>query len=194
MTTMTNTGKKQATKLLRSVGDTFMADFMSVYNSAIPLRSKEPGLCWKAAGQIAFAAINEFSGPNTMEDGAPLLMRLRTNIDPPPAISYHLKSPAIRNKLGVSQEPIIMSEPALELTAMPDEIGKFGKWLPMWLDSQFYQRNTCPTPPMQLISWRAGDDLADLRDDLMDLGTDWRLHLYLWTDRALMEFESWLKR
>lgn len=193
MTVAIASGKKRAQKLLRNAGKEFVDDFLSSYSGAIPLRSKEPGLCWKASGQVAFATVSEFSGPNATEENAPLLLRLRTNLYPPPAIFYHLKSPAVRHKLGVPNEPLIATEPALELTALPEEIGKFGKWLTSWLDSQFYQRPNCPPPPLQLISWGCGDELEDERDDITQVGRDWRLHLYLWTPGALEVFEPWIK-
>jgi hypothetical protein len=188
------TNKKRALELLRKAGQEFVADFLSAYNGAIPLRSKEPGLCWKAAGQVAFAVINEFAGPNAMEDDAPLLLRLRTNSYPPPAIHYHLKSPAVRHKLGVVSDPLIANEPVLELTALPEEIGKFGRWLTTWLDSQFYQRFNCPTPPIPLVAWSVNDDLTSRKDAVEDMGAEWRQHLYLWTNGALEVFEPWLQK
>jgi hypothetical protein len=188
------TTKKQATKLLRDVGKEFVTGFLSAYSDAVTLRSKEPGLCWKAGGQVSFAALAEFSGPAAMADDAPLLFRLRTNLYPPPAIFYHLKSPAVRHKLGVSSDPLVATDPALELTALPEEIGKFGRWLTAWLDSQFYQRPQCPVPPIRLISWGCGDELEDERDDITQLGYDWRYHLYLWTPGALEMFEEWLNK
>jgi hypothetical protein len=194
MSELVVSGRKRASKLLRSAGREFVDGFLSAYNGAIPLRSKEPGLCWKAGGIISFAAISEFSGPNATEEDAPLLMRLRTNLYPPPAVFYHLKSPAVRNKLGVSAEPLIANDPALELTATPEEIGKFGRWLTTWLDSTFYQKPNCPPPPIPLVSWGCGEELEDTREEITQVGRDWRLHLYLWTPTALEAFEAWLKK
>lgn len=185
---------KKAANTLRKAGQKLMDGFLAAYGGAIQLRSKEPGICWKASGQVAFAAVSEFSGPNTMDDGAPLLLRIRTNLNPPPAIFYHIKSPAVRQRLGLPQDPLISTAPALELTALPEEIGEFGQWLTVWLDSLFCQQQTCPTPPVPLISWGCGAELEDEREMLTEIGRDWGLHLYLWTPRALEAFETWLKR
>jgi hypothetical protein len=194
MLTITGTGKKIALKSLRNAGNEFIDGFRSVYNLAIPLRSKEPGVCWKAGGQVSFAAISEFSGPNSTEEDAPFLLRLRTNMCPPPAINYHLRSPAVRQKLGLSADPMLAVEPVLEVTTLPEEMGKFGCWLTKWFDSYFYQRPQVPAPPVQLISWGCGSDLEDERDNLIELGRDWRLHQYLWSPGALERFDEWLKK
>lgn len=194
MTVTVGAGKKRAAKLLRNAGNEFIAGFLSAYNAAIPLRSKEPGLCWKASGQVAFAAIAEFCGPNSTDEDAPVLLRLRTNSYPPPAIYYHLKSPAVRHKLSIPNEPLIATEPALEVTTMPDEVGKLGAWLTSWLDCHFYQRTCGPSPPIPLVAWGVREDLSERKEDFTQLGPRWRTNLYLWSPRALEVFEPWLSQ
>lgn len=188
-------GKRQAAKQLKAVGTEFVTGFMSTHQGAIPLRSKDPGLCWKASGQVAFAIIGEFSGPNMVQDDAPLLFRLRTNLYPPPAIYYHLKSPKVRHKLGIQATPIILSEPALEVTGTPDEIAKLGQWLTAWLDSYFYQRPIVPTPPFQICSVTVDKQTyQDVLTDVMSLGPDWRFKMNLWTPAALESWNAYLRK
>jgi hypothetical protein len=192
MTTVTST--KRAAKLMKDAGSRFIAGFSATNPSIIQLRSKDPGICWKAGGTVAFATITEFSGPTATEDGAPHLLRLQTNAYPPPAVFYHLRSAAVRNKLGVGDVPLLCKEPVLELTALPEEIGKFGRWLTTWCDAQFYRLNLPPAPPVELISWGWNDDGSGRKDDLMQTGANWRNSLYLWTPTALRRWEDWLAK
>jgi hypothetical protein len=194
MTTTTGTGRKRATKALQQASTSFIENFLSAMGGAMQLRSKEPGICWKASGQVAFAVIGEFAGPNTMAEDTPLLLRLRTNMYPPPAIYYHLRSPAVCCKLGVMQPPLLATDPAFELTALPSEIAQLGKWFTAWLDGKFYQSQTCPRPPVPLVSWRADDGLVERQDDVMTLGRNWKDHMYLWTPKAISEFKQWLNK
>lgn len=190
--TITN-GKKNAHKALRDAGAVFVREFLSEYTGAIALRSKEPGICWKAGGLVGFATVSEFAGPNTTDDDAPLLLRIRTNRCPPPAIYYHLKSPAVRHTLGLTQTTIIASDPALELTLLPEEVGMFARWVTAWLDGHFHRNSGYPQPPVNVLSLIAKEDLSELRCDPADSSMQWRNHNYLWTTAALAAYEPWLK-
>lgn len=195
MTTMAVVAnRKNATKELRRVGDAFIEGFMAENSGAIPLRSRDPGLCWKASGQVAFAIVNEFSGPNAVRDDAPLLFKLRTNLYPPPAVFYHLKSPKVRHKLGIHNEPIILTDPALELVGTPDQVSQLGRWLMAWLDSYFYQRASVPTPPFEICSVTVHKETyKDVATDITALGPDWRYKLNLWTPPALQTWNEYLQ-
>ncbi len=105
-----------------------------------------------------------------------------------------MKSQSVRQKLLLNNEPSFAKEPALELTALPSEAGKFGRWLTEWLDGQFYRHSACPMPPTELISWSVNDDMSARKEDVTKVGPDWRMHLYLWTPNAMKEFETWLMR
>lgn len=187
------TKRKQAIKALRDTGNQFVDDFLSSNSDALKLRSKEPGAYWKTEDDIGFLAIKEF--PSIIysdQDDAPLIFRLRTNMYPPPAVFYHLKSPVIRNKFRLNGNPKLASEPTLELTALPEELNKFGQWTSSWLSAYHYQRRTPPEPPVPLFSWGWDEDCSQREDPLMSIGQDWRLHLYLWTAAALKAWKAWL--
>ncbi len=181
-------------KRLRQVGSDFVSGFLAGYSGAIPLRSKDPGLCWKASGQVAFAIVSEFSGPNTVEEDAPLLFGLRTNSFPPPAIYYHLKSPKVCHKLGIQSTPLILDTPALELIATPDEMAQLGHWLTAWLDSYFYQRTTAPDPPTTLLSVIVNEEYKEVATDITTIGPDWRFKMALWTPAALTSWNTFLHK
>lgn len=185
-------GRKKSKNLLRETGKSFIDGFIRAYPNSVILRAKEPTFCWKAAGQVAFAVVSEFSGPNSVDENAPVLFRLMTNLNPPMALLYHLQSPAVRHTLGVQPNPLILKEPALELTGAPDEIGDLGSWLAQWFDAQFLQRTSAPMPPAPLLSLGWNEDLTTRKDLLTSIGPNWRYHLYLWTPLALEQWEDWL--
>jgi hypothetical protein len=182
---------KQAQQILRQVGDAFVNKFLEVHPAAIPMRSKEPAVCWGVTGVVNYAAVAEFSGPTIMADGSPLLFRIRVNLYSPPALYYHLKSPAARQKLGVPASPEIATEPSLELTAAPEEVEGFGAWVSSWFHAQSRHAARGPKPPTPLILWDQNEDLTERREELVSLGRDWRGLTYLWTARSLQLFVPW---
>jgi hypothetical protein len=190
----TSLGKKKTQKLLRSVGTDFCNMFMSNNVNAIELRSKEPGICWKACGAVGFLAIAEYSGPNSMENNSPTLFRLRINFKPPPAVAFHLKSNAVRHKLGIQNNPTIAKEPQLILTAQPKELVSFGSWVISWLDHHFYGRNYPPESPIPLIAWGWDDNGKDKKVNYTKACTNWKDYEYLWTQEAIAQLEPWLYR
>lgn len=176
--------RKGVKSLLKLAGDEFTTDFIKGCPSAINLRSKEPGICWKAAGLISHAYLAEFSGPNATKESAPVLFRLRTNMYPPPAVFYHLKSPAVQYKLKLFKAPILADGPGIELTATPDEAGKFGGWLTNWFDNYASLKAQPPDSPIQLFSYRWTEDNKTRCEDLSTIGSDWRYCTFLWTEKA----------
>jgi hypothetical protein len=182
---------KQALQILRRVGNGFVKGFIEVHPAAIPMRSKDPAVCWGFSGVANFAFVAEFSGPNTMEAGAPLLFRIQVNLYPPLALYHHLKSPAARLTLGIPASPEIATEPSLELTAAPEEVEKFGAWVPAWFHAQSRHAARAPKPPTPLLIWEQNEDLTERREEFVSLGRDWRVHTYLWTAHALQLFVPW---
>jgi len=182
---------KEAQQILRRVGDAFVNKFLEVCPAAIPMRSKDPAVCWGVSGAVNFVVVVELSGPNTMEAGAPLLFRIRANLYPPPALYHIMKSPVARQKLGVPASPEIATEPSLELTAAPEEVEKFGAWVPAWFHAQSGHAARAPKLPMPLFLWDQNEDLTERREELVSLGRDWRVHTYLWTARSLQLFVPW---
>ncbi len=160
------------------------------------LRSKEPSICWKNSGEVSFITISEHSGPNQNDMMAPLTFRMRLNLTPPAALPFHLNSQAVRYKLGLhANSPVIANSPTLEVMALPEEIGKFGKWMVEWLDAQFRGNDVPPDPPVSLISWTWVDhSLETLKSDITSIGKKWMYHNYLWTPSALEQFDTFLKQ
>ncbi len=121
-----------------------------------------------------------------------MVLRLRLNTNPPPALYYHLDSIPFRYRLGVSDNPIIATDPSLELTALPDELSNYGDWLPVWLESVFYNRTQPPRTTHDLVSYGWNSDLSVSKMPFNLLGKEWASHNYLWTARAIDTFENWL--
>ena len=192
MQTMT---KKQATHQLRNTGNDFVSDFIPNFKNlnVMSLRSKEPGVCWKASERIAFAIITEFSGPNTIETEAPILFRLSTNLYPPPALFYHLKSAKVQHKLGISANAVLHDYPQLQVTGTPGEIAKLGKWLTLWLNNHFFRLPKAPQPPFQLNSLTVSKEFKEISTNLMDFGPEWLDKLYLWTPEANKLWKIYLR-
>lgn len=176
-------------KLLTTAGKEFAQGFLTRHQSAIQLRSRDPGFCWKSGGLVSYAVLAEFGGPS-MDPEAPTMFRLRMNIAPPPALPYHLQSPAVRLKLGIIGLPNIATEPTLEVTTRPEEMGKFGAWLTDWIDAQFCNRATPPASPSPLHYWGVGENMVEKIEKLDEVGRDWLQLTSLWTEEALCEFRD----
>jgi hypothetical protein len=184
---------KQVQRILRAEGDAFLTRFLKAYPDATVLRSKEPAVCWADSGVLNYAVVAEYSGPTATEDGAPLLFRIRVNLNPPPALQHHLRSAAVRRRLRVPTPPEIAKEPVLEVTTLPDEIGEFGTWVRAWSDAQSRGATQAPKPPIPLFVWDLNVDLTERREELVSRGRKWRQYTYLWTARAIQLFGPWLK-
>lgn len=190
-----HTQQKTVRKLLQEVGNLFNSSFVNNHPGALILRSKDPGVCWKAAGQIAYASIAEFSGPHVNDscDNAPTLFRLKVNLQAPPALFYHLNSPAVRHKLCISSRTTLADDPLLEVTAHPKEIAELGKWLALWLEHKFYNSKTPPVTPIALETWVCDENMKDHHEDFNALGEHWIRCEYLWTPSAASKFSAWLR-
>lgn len=189
----TTQSRKSSQKVLHEIGDYFTKDFMAMHPLVVTLRAKNPTLCWKAAGEVAYLSISEFVGPNSTQEDGLTLYRLKINLDAPPALFYHLKSPAIRHKLGINQNPLISVSPTLELTATAEEIKEFGRWTVSWLDAQFYQKTDAPKPPIPLVNWTWDGDLNKVSQDFMQMDVNWLNCSYVWTQKAIDQFEDYLR-
>jgi hypothetical protein len=174
-------------------GSAFVNRFLKAHPAAIALRSTEPAVCWGASGVVNFAAVGEFSGPNSMGDGAPLLFRIRVNLYPGPVLAKQLTSEAVRHKLHVGTRAQIATEPGLELTALPEEVEQFGAWVPAWHKALARHAARPPKPPIPLLSWAVNEDLSERREEFASLGSEWENQLYLWTPRAVQLFSRWLR-
>ena len=179
---------KRAQQILRQVGGAFVKGFIEVHPAAIPMRSRDPAVCWGASGVVNFAVVAEFSGPTIMEAGSPLLFRIRVNLYPPPDVFHNLSTPAARQKLGAPTPAVMAKKPSLELTAAPEEVEGFGAWISSWFDAWARRAAQPPQPPIPLIFWDSSS-----REDLVSLGSDWRDRNDFWTARALQLFETWLR-
>jgi hypothetical protein len=180
-------------RLLRLHGGAFVTRFLKAHPGAIAVPSKEPAVCWGASGVVNFAAVIEFSGPNSLGDDSPLLFRIRSNMYPPAALCSQLESEAVRHKLGVRTPPEIAKEPALELTALPEEVEEFGAWIPTWYDDLSRRAPRGPKPPIPLLSWGVNEDLTERLEDFVTVGSEWHMYLYLWTPRAVQLFSPWFQ-
>jgi len=183
------TSSGEAKALLRQHGDAFVKKFLEAHPGAIPLASKEPGVCWGSAGVIHFAAVDEDIGPTTTQMDAPLLLRIRTNLCPPETLPYHMNLATFRQKLGVPASAVIAVAPMLEIFAAPDEVGVFGSWVPAWHDAYLREGVPVPPPPIALLSWNG----LDKPKNLMSAGRRWRDWFVLRTHRAYQLLDSWLK-
>jgi hypothetical protein len=184
----------QAQRSLHANGSAFVSKFMNAYPAAIALRGKKPAVCWGVSGVVNFSVVNEFSGPTTMGGDAPLLFRVSVNLYPPPALYHSLKSPAVRQQLGVPTAFRIAEEPTLQLTALPEELEQFGTWVLAWYHDQSRHAPQAPKPPIPLLRLTSSGDLGDLSEDLVSAGSDWRFYTYLWTPRAFQLFSTWLEK
>jgi hypothetical protein len=179
---------------LRLNGGAFVAGFLEARPAAVALRSGEPAVCWGDAGVVSFAAVEEHSGPNVMDGDPPVLFRIRVNFWPPPELRGRLESAALRRKLHVPTPPRIAKDPALTLTALPEEVGQFGAWASAYCDAWARRAAKAPQPPIPLFSWIVEEDLSDKFIALASLGPEWRNYLSLWTAGSHQVFSPWLRR
>lgn len=185
--------KKQAQELVKRVGKDFTSNFTINNLNTVDLRSKTPCVCWKSQGLVSFAAVSEYAGPNTMEADTPLLLKLRVNEMPPPALFYHSKSPAVKYKLGLINEPTIATTPAVEIISAPEELVAIGKWLPVWFEARLARFASCASPPIALYDRGWSDAGEERLTDFNTLGQRWPTSVYLWTKQAILSFDEWLK-
>lgn len=188
---------EKSRRAIRDAGVEFVNSFLSGYsNPAIQLRSRDPGVCWKAGGQLSYATLHEFTGPNTSGYPAPHIVELQVNVYPPPAlISYHLASAGSRRKLGVRASPIISTEPRLRLCCLPEEAGQFGSWLPGWIDAQFCRHKRPPAPPCELLSWTWDAGGGSIQQPYVDLEDEtWRRAEAVWTPAAAAQHDEWVRQ
>jgi hypothetical protein len=179
---------------LRQEGSAFVAGFLEARPAATALRLDEPTVCWGDAGVVNFAVVEEHSGPNVMDGDPPVLFRIRVNLCPPPELCGQLESAALRRKLHVPTPPIIANDPALEVTALPEEVGQFGAWVSAWCDAWARRAAEAPPPPIPLFSWMVEEDLTEELFALASLGPDWRDYLCLWTAGSHRVFSPWLRK
>lgn len=196
MTTATKMSSDRAHKVMKQVGNEFVKSFMANYSGqAMQLRSREPGVCWKAGGRLSYATVQEYTGPETSSYPTPLIAQIQVNTYPPPALTaYHLTSPHVRHVLGVRPNPVIASDPKLELNCEPDDIPKFGNWLTQWIDAQFRQQPDPPTPPIPLYWWTWEETGRGKFIDYNSLRNNWRKAEFIWTEPAAVQHRAWLEQ
>ncbi len=190
---MQSAEKKKQDKLLYDNGNEFVDGFLASNISAVDLRSRTPGVCWQKDGYISYATVVNFSQTTTY-DGLPHLFRIYMNLYPPPILSACLKATEVRQKFALSDTYELATTPTLEITALPQEIGQFGRWLSRWNDAHSGGNPKPPKPPVRLISWGWNEKLESTKDDLCDVFESWHLRSYLWTEMAIEIWENWLRR
>ncbi len=181
--------KRRARAILRKMGKATIQGFLDNYSEAIELKSKDPSVCWNVSGIFHYAVVDDVSGPNIHGGDSPLILRLRVNQDPPPALYYYLKhcTPPL-------SESVIATTPILDIRTLPWEMPKFGGWVLTWHRCH-YKNDPCPPdPPIKLVNMVGKMDLSEQMPDFNDLGPAWLHQSNFWTQRALEEFEPWWKK
>jgi hypothetical protein len=184
----------RAVHVLRAAGSKYHANLLGTGNAHMELRSKDPAVCWKRLGQVHFSVLSEYCGPTTRScKDAPFLLQARVNICPPIGLYFHLKSTAVQCRLGLSDKPVISTDPRVTFVHAPDESGCVGLWLYDWLAAHYCNQPRLPKTQLEIITPKWGTDLKSVVDlDLEELGPDWLKEENLWTVRANRLFNDWL--
>lgn len=183
---------KTSRKQIKTFANKFISGVLNLIPRSVKLRSKEPCVCWKMHGKLSFIAFSAFSGFLRKPGKEPDLIRMRLNIHPPSALHFAANSGNFCKQLSFITNPIIATEPSLEVTCLPEEISVLDKWLVNWLKSYDQGSLNPPASEFPLISWTWNADLSEYKLPLTVETKDWKQHLYLWSQDAIEVWESFI--
>jgi hypothetical protein len=182
-----NDGRRaKARRILRSIGRAAFEGFVGNFPGAVSLSTREPAWAWENKGVLHYASVWEFAGPNASDgSGAPFLIRIQVNENPPPSLDKHLERCG-PNSMGIADSPV------LNVFARAKETRSLGAWVALWHRAWLRDEPLPPKPPegIKLVAEIMKENSPKEIVPLASLGEDWRYETHVWTRRAKEAFDA----